>query len=221
MRKIRYLTMTLVFALSLGIAGMAPLDAVHAESEASAVDRITSDSILENFVQWIFSEEKEVEEKHTEESVQPTPAVKHSPDSSGSSKSSSSDHKSIQPIEQKVVELVNQERSKRGLKPLKADAELSAVARDKSQDMAENHYFSHQSPTYGSPFDMMKDYGIQYRTAGENIAAGQTSAEQVVQGWMNSDGHRKNILNPEFTTIGVGYVKGGSYGHYWTQMFTG
>ncbi|PTM59013.1 CAP domain-containing protein [Desmospora activa] len=125
----------------------------------------------------------------------------------------------IQPIEVEVVKLVNQEREQRGLKPLQADAKLSKVARDKSQDMIDNHYFSHDSPRYGSPFDMMKAYGISYRSAAENIAAGQTSAKQVVDGWMNSDGHRANILNPDLDTIGVGYAKGGSYGHYWTQMF--
>lgn len=123
------------------------------------------------------------------------------------------------PIEQEVVRLVNDERTKRGLKPLKMDPALSLVARDKSKDMRDRNYFSHTSPTYGSPFDMMKAYGITYRAAGENIAAGQTTAEEVVKSWMNSEGHRKNILSPEFTTIGVGYAKGGTYGHYWTQMF--
>jgi len=95
------------------------------------------------------------------------------------------------------------------------------MARDKSADMRDHHYFSHQSPTYGSPFDMMKKYGISYTTAGENIAAGQTTPEEVVQAWMNSEGHRANILNPNYTAIGVGYVKGGSYGSYWTQDFIG
>ena len=77
-------------------------------------------------------------------------------------------------------------------------------------------YFSHTSPTYGSPFDMMKNYGILYKAAGENIAQGQTSAQQVMNAWMNSSGHRANILNSTYTHIGVGYV---SDGHYWTQMF--
>lgn len=124
-------------------------------------------------------------------------------------------------FEQRVVELVNIERSKAGLKPLTYDAQLSQVAKLKSEDMRDKKYFSHTSPTYGSPFDMMKQFGISYRTAGENIAAGQTSPEQVVQAWMNSSGHRANILNGQYTQIGVGYAKGGSYGHYWTQMFIG
>jgi len=88
-------------------------------------------------------------------------------------------------------------------------------------DMRDKNYFSHQSPTYGSPFSMMKNFGISYRTAGENIAAGQQTPQEVVTAWMNSPGHRANILNKSFTHIGVGYAKGGSYGHYWTQMFIG
>ena len=128
---------------------------------------------------------------------------------------------SLNAFEKQVVELTNQERTKRGLKPLAIDPQLSKMARDKSADMRDHHYFSHQSPTYGSPFDMMKKYGISYTTAGENIAAGQATPEDVVQAWMNSDGHRANILNPNYTAIGVGYVKGGSYGSYWTQDFIG
>lgn len=120
--------------------------------------------------------------------------------------------------EQEVVQLTNQERTKQGLKPFKVNDELSRVAREKSRDMAVNGYFSHQSPTYGSPFDMMKKWGITYRTAGENIAKGQRSPKEVVQAWMNSDGHRKNILNPNFTEIGVGYIE---QGNVWTQQFIG
>ncbi|WP_083573677.1 SafA/ExsA family spore coat assembly protein [Rossellomorea aquimaris] len=118
-----------------------------------------------------------------------------------------------------VVKLVNAERAKAGLHPLKENWELSRVASYKSEDMIDKNYFSHTSPTYGSPFQMMKDFGISYQAAGENIAAGQRTPAEVVEAWMNSEGHRKNILSPTYTEIGVGYVKGGSYGHYWTQMF--
>ena len=124
-----------------------------------------------------------------------------------------------QSIEQQVVNLVNAERAKAGLKPLTSDWELARVARFKSEDMRDNRYFDHNSPIYGTPFQMMKSFGINYRSAGENIAAGQTTAESVMQAWMNSPGHKKNILSPNFTHIGVGYAKGGSYGHYWTQQF--
>lgn len=118
-----------------------------------------------------------------------------------------------------VVRLVNVEREKAGLTPLKASSELSKVARAKSEDMARNNYFSHTSPTYGSPFDMMKQFGISYKTAGENIAKGYLSSASVMNGWMNSSGHRDNILNSSFGTIGVGAYKQGST-IYWTQMFT-
>ena len=120
--------------------------------------------------------------------------------------------------EQEVVDLVNQIRKNHGLKPLTVNWQLSRVARYKSQDMLDKKYFSHTSPTYGSPFDMIKAFNISYRTAGENIAMGYTTPSAVVNGWMNSTGHRANILNANFTQIGVGYV---ANGHYWTQMFIG
>ena len=119
-------------------------------------------------------------------------------------------------FEAEVVRLVNQRRAEHGLKPLTQDWQLSRVARYKSQDMKDLGYFSHTSPTYGSPFQMMKSFGISYRTAGENIAKGYASPETVVNAWMNSPGHRANILNSTYTHIGVGYV---SSGNYWTQMF--
>ena len=124
----------------------------------------------------------------------------------------------VSAFEQQVVELTNQERAKNGLPALKLDVELSKVARDKSKDMQTKNYFSHTSPTYGSPFDMMKAYGVSYQSAGENIAMGQRSPQEVVQAWMNSQGHRENIMNPNFTHIGVGHV---TAGNYWTQMFIG
>jgi uncharacterized YkwD family protein/spore coat assembly protein SafA len=125
----------------------------------------------------------------------------------------------VKNVENAVLLQVNQERKKAGLKPLVMDWELARVARTKSQDMAAKNYFSHQSPTYGSPFDMMKQFGINYKTAGENIASGQTTPNDVMIAWMNSQGHRANILKPEYTHLGVGYYRGGSYGHMWTQMF--
>ena len=121
-------------------------------------------------------------------------------------------------FEQQVVDLTNNERQKAGLQPLKADSELSSVARKKSEDMLAKNYFSHTSPTYGSPFDMMKKFGITYRTAGENIAKGQRTPAEVVKAWMESPGHRANILNKDYTHIGVGYVENGNI---WTQMFIG
>jgi uncharacterized YkwD family protein len=121
--------------------------------------------------------------------------------------------------EQQIFLLVNQERINAGVKPLKLANDVSYVARVKSKDMQDHDYFDHTSPVYGSPFDMMDDFGLTYRTAGENIAAGQSTAVNVMNSWMNSEGHRNNILNPNFTEIGIGYVDGGDYGSYFTQMF--
>lgn len=122
-------------------------------------------------------------------------------------------------VENEVVALVNTERAKQHIQGLDIDWELSRVARTKSCDMANKGYFSHQSPTYGSPFDMMKQFGIKYKGAGENIASGQKTPEEVMKSWMNSQGHRENIMNPTFTHIGVGFCEGGQYGTMWTQQF--
>lgn len=123
---------------------------------------------------------------------------------------------SVTAYEQEVIRLVNEIRQENGLTPLTYDWELARVARYKSQDMKDNRYFSHTSPTYGSPFQMIRDFGISFRSAGENIARGYASPQAVVNGWMNSSGHRANILNAGYTHIGVGYV---AAGNYWTQMF--
>ena len=122
-------------------------------------------------------------------------------------------------FERRVLDLVNEERAKNGLKPLVWSDELANVARKHSQDMATRNFFSHTNPDGLSPFDRIKNAGISYRAAGENIAAGQTTPEAVMESWMNSSGHRANILNGNYTQLGVGCVKGGSYGIYWTQCF--
>lgn len=119
-------------------------------------------------------------------------------------------------FEKQVLDLVNKERTNAGLKPLSLNSELSKVAMAKAKDMYDNNYFDHQSPTYGSPFDMMKAFGITYNTAGENIAKGQKSAEEVMNQWMNSPGHRANILNSSFTEIGIA-----TYNSEWVQEFIG
>ncbi|WP_433942966.1 CAP domain-containing protein [Paenibacillus sp. SN-8-1] len=113
-----------------------------------------------------------------------------------------------------VVTLVNQERAKAGVKPLAADKALAAMALDKAKDMYSKGYFDHTSPTYGSPFDMMNSYGIHYTYAGENIAKGQKDPAEVMKAWMNSPGHKQNILSPNYTKIGVAYYNG-----EWVQEF--
>ncbi|MFZ5352828.1 MAG: CAP domain-containing protein [Bacillota bacterium] len=119
---------------------------------------------------------------------------------------------------QQMVDLVNQERSKNGLSPLRVDLEVARVAEVKSQDMVDNNYFSHYSPNYGSPFDMMKSFGVEYLSAGENIA-GNTTVAKAHEALMNSAGHRKNILSPDFTHIGIGVKPSDKYGLMFTQMF--
>lgn len=125
----------------------------------------------------------------------------------------------IKAWETEVVRLTNVQRSKAGLPALTQNWELSRVARYKSQDMINKNYFSHQSPTYGSPFNMMETFGIRFSAAGENIAYGQRTPAEVVNAWMNSPGHRANILSPSYTQIGVGLAKKSNGTPYWTQMF--
>lgn len=128
----------------------------------------------------------------------------------------------LHPYEETVIQLVNKERKKYHLKPLQIDTALSYTARVKSEDMRDNNYFNHNSPKYGSPKQMVNDFGISYHYGvGENIAFGQKTPEEVVKAWMNSPGHRENILNKKYTHIGVGYTTGGEYGTYWTQQFIG
>lgn len=125
----------------------------------------------------------------------------------------------VKALENEVIKLVNVERSKNGLPALKSNWQLSRCARYKSQDMINKNYFSHQSPTYGSPFQMMESFGLKFSSAGENIAKGQRTPQEVINAWMNSPGHRSNILSASFSEIGVGLAKD-QYGRcYWTQMF--
>ncbi|HOM43369.1 MAG TPA: CAP domain-containing protein, partial [Bacillota bacterium] len=122
--------------------------------------------------------------------------------------------------ESRILQLVNAERAKAGAKALSASSDCTILARMKSKDMADNNYFSHQSPTYGSPFDMLKSNNVSYMYAGENIAMNQ-SAEAAFNAWMNSEGHRKNILNPNFTELGVGIAPKGGGSYIYTQLFIG
>ncbi|MCC0784772.1 sporulation protein [Clostridioides sp. ES-S-0108-01] len=144
-----------------------------------------------------------------------------STDKPNDNNNSGSTSENFSAYQKEVVDLVNIERSKAGLNPLTLDSSISNVATKKSQDMIDNNYFSHNSPTYGSPFDMLKKFGISYKTAGENIAMGQKTPKEVVNAWMNSEGHRKNIMNPNFSKIGVGVAQKNGGSIYWTQIFVG
>ncbi|MCX7748340.1 MAG: CAP domain-containing protein [Clostridia bacterium] len=122
--------------------------------------------------------------------------------------------------EQTLLDLCNKARAEAGVGPLQFDMELMKVAKAKAQDMVNNNYFSHQSPTYGSPFDMMRQFGVSFRTAGENIAGNQ-SVEGAFKAWMNSEGHRKNILSGNFNYVGFGIVSSPTYGKVLVQQFIG
>lgn len=122
----------------------------------------------------------------------------------------------VQSFEEEIVRLVNIERASAGLSPLLHRADIKSVAEKKAADLINSNYFSHTSPNYGTPFQMLKTFGISYKTAGENIAKGQKSPKEVMNSWMNSSGHRANILNGNYNGIGVGYYQGA-----WVQLFVG
>ena len=124
-------------------------------------------------------------------------------------------------IAEDMLDEVNAYRRAAGLAELTLSEDLTKVAQTKAEDMRDRQYFDHTSPTYGSPFDMMKKFGIGFRTAGENIAMGQESVEEVMVDWMLSPGHRANILNGKYTKLGVGYCTDASGNTYWVQMFIG
>ncbi len=126
--------------------------------------------------------------------------------------------KDLTPNESEMLRLLNAERSKVGLKPLMIDLQITEIARYKAQDMIDNDYFSHYSPSYGSPFEMLHNYGIKYIYAGENLA-GNDSVESAHESLMESEGHKENILNPEFTHVGIGVKEGSKYGKIFTQIF--
>ena len=125
----------------------------------------------------------------------------------------------IKAIESQVITIVNRERANAGLSGLSLNWQLSRVARYKAEDMRDKNYFSHTAPVYGSPFEMMKNFGISFSAAGENIAMGQQSPTEVMNSWMNSSGHRQNILNTRYTEIGVGIAKSSNGSIYWVQQF--
>jgi len=160
----------------------------------------------------------------TSPSPQPLPQPEPEPQSQPAPKPQPEPRPSPSPVltaeEEQMFNLVNQERTKMGLNELKIHEDLVKLARLKSKDMIDLGYFAHQSPTYGSPFDMMRNAGISFGYAGENLA-GAPNVTRAHTALMNSSGHRANILNPNFTHIGIGIVDGGPYGKMFTQMFIG
>ena len=140
--------------------------------------------------------------------------------SSSGNTSSSTETSNMNSDEKEVFDLINKQRTNNGLAALKNDSDVQRVTRIKAQDMVDNNYFSHTSPTYGSPFDMLKSFKISYKTAGENIA-GNSSNSSAVTAWMNSSGHKANILNSNFNYTGIGVVSSPKYGKMYVQLFIG
>ncbi len=174
---------------------------------------------LEQYLQQYYSGVKQpaqVQKPATQQPVKQQPAKQKPVQQQPKAPSNSGTATDASGYAAQVVNLVNQERAKAGLPALKSNSALANMAWVKAKDMKNNNYFSHTSPTYGSPFDMMKQFGISYRYAGENIAMGQRTPAEVMKDWMNSPGHRANILNKNFTSIGVGYYNGS-----WVQEFIG
>jgi len=188
-------------------AGVSHFQRTYGLPVTGAVDAKTLQSIL-----WAYAELKIPKSPETPKTPTPAPTPQV-PDKGKEVPGLSAE-------ELRMIELVNAERAKIGLPALAADAELSRVARIKSQDMIANNYFSHTSPTYGSPFEMMRNFGISFRAAGENLAC-NASVEAAHNALMQSQGHRENIMNSSFQRIGVGIVDGGICGKMFTQLFIG
>lgn len=152
--------------------------------------------------------------------IYPNSSNSNNSSNNNSSSNSNSTTTAMTTDEKEVFDLINSQRTQNGLSALKLDTETLRVARIKAQDMVDNNYFSHNSPTYGSPFQMLNSFKISYKTAGENIA-GNSSNSSAVTAWMNSSGHKANILNSSFNYTGIGVVKSSKYGKVYVQMFLG
>ena len=152
--------------------------------------------------------------------IYPNSSNSNNSSNNNSSSNSNSTITAMTTDEKEVFDLINNQRTQNGLSALKLDTETLRVARIKAQDMVDNNYFSHNSPTYGSPFQMLNSFKISYKTAGENIA-GNSSNSSAVTAWMNSSGHKANILNSSFNYTGIGVVKNSKYGKVYVQMFLG
>ena len=148
------------------------------------------------------------------------PIYPNSSNNTGGSSGTTNSTASMNSDEKEVFDLINKQRTNNGLQALRIDNEVQKVVRIKAQDMVDNNYFAHESPTYGSPFQMLKSFKISYKTAGENIAA-NSSNSGAVNAWMNSSGHKANILNSSYNYTGIGVVSSKKYGKMYVQMFIG
>ena len=189
------------------------------ESTTQSKPEVTTESTTQSVIKPTYTTEATTES--TTQSVKPTYTTESTTQkvTETSTETTTSSTNVNNSTAKELLNLVNKARAENGLSALTLNSNLSAVAQKKAEDMKNNNYFSHTSPTYGSPFDMIKNAGINYKTAGENIAKGQKTAEAVFNAWMNSSGHRANILNSRFTQMGIGVTDGSN--KYWSQMFIG
>ena len=172
-----------------------------------------SSNSLDNF--WLNRRNRRISQPVQQ--TQPTQTTQPAPSVAPSNPSTTANH-TVTQRERDMLRWINEERAKVGARPLQLDLELSRWARIKSQDMKDNNYFAHTSPTYGSPFEMMRNAGIRYVRAAENLSASQSPHMSHLR-LMASDGHRRNILNPNFTHVGIGIVDQNSSGVLVTQLF--
>ena len=203
--KKKILTMVMVLALLVSQTALG-----FAATDSSFSGKINLSNLCTILMDYIFSGGNQ---ENTKPEVPQKPQMPQKPETDNILQDSS---KAGQ-----VLSLVNKERTSRGLAAIKGDSALNKVAQLKAEDMAKNGYFSHTSPTYGSVFDMLKNHNIKYKTAGENIAYGQKTAQSVMNGWMNSSGHKANILKNGYTKLGVGYAVSKNGTPYWVQVFIG
>lgn len=156
--------------------------------------------------------------------VDSTTSNSNSSNSSNTSNSTSGNNSQISSenlsLKDTLFTLINNERKKAGVSQLSKNTKLYEAAQIKSDDMVKSNYFSHTSPTYGTPFKLMQDLGISYNTAGENIA-GNSDITKAFESWMNSDTHKKNILSTTYDYIGIGITKSKTYGYIISTLFTG
>jgi len=121
--------------------------------------------------------------------------------------------------EEELVDLINAERSRQGIGPLQINSVIMQVAEAHSQDMIDRNFFNHTNPDGLDPGDRLTNAGYNWLGAGENIGGGYTTPQAMFNAWMSSPGHRAGMLSDYYTEVGIGYVTGGYYGHYWTADF--
>lgn len=179
-------------------------------------------AVYADYIKPIYPQEeaKQAEEKHEENKQEVQEEIKTQEEQKNVVVSEKTNNSELTKDEKDVLDMINQKRVEAGLQALQLDDELQNTCRIKAIEMVEKDYFSHQSPTYGSPFEMLKQEGIIYKVAGENIA-GNSENDKAIEAWMNSENHRANILNKSYNYTGIAVVNSPKYGKIYVQLFIG